>query len=181
MKLNFQIWHNLTCFWLRLVASVYDTIQVWDMSSYQVANILPSKVLDEPHCATTCFTLLDDTFLICGTQNGYLKLFEIPSGKFLTQVKKNSNYISDVNASGNILSSVDWYGEITLWKLTSSNKLENITEENKFQVPLILAGRENERLLDFTSEFLVSTFRCHLTCYREFHIFCHLNVKLCHI
>eukprot|EP00092_Neocalanus_flemingeri_P029879 GFUD01032444.1.p1 GENE.GFUD01032444.1~~GFUD01032444.1.p1 ORF type:complete len:435 (+),score=91.99 GFUD01032444.1:46-1350(+) len=150
----------------RLVASVYDTIQVWDMSSYQVANILPSKILDEPHCATTCFTLLDDKFLICGTQNGFLKIFEIPSGKFLTQVKRNSNYISDVNASGDVLASLDWYGEITLWKFSSSNKAENVTEEGKFQVPLILAGRENERLLDFTSEFLVSTFKCHLTCYR---------------
>jgi len=150
----------------RLVASVYDTIQVWDMASYQVANILPSKVLDEPHCATTCFTLMDGRFLICGTQNGVLKFFEIPSGKLLAQVKKNSNYISDVNASGDIVASLDWYGEITLWKFGCGDQIENVTAEGQFQVPFILASRENERLLDFTAEFLVSTFKCHLTCYR---------------
>ena len=123
---------NFSFLWLRLVASVYDTIQVWDMSTYQVANILPSKILDEPHCATTCFTLLDDKFLICGTQNGFLKIFEIPSGKYVTQVKRNSNYISDVNASGDILASLDWYGEITLWKFSSSNKKYYLAENNLF-------------------------------------------------
>jgi len=152
----------------RLVASIYDTIQVWDMSSYSVAIILPSKVLDEPHCTTTCFTLMDDRLLICGTQNGMIKMYEIPSGKFLSEAKRNSNYISDVNVSGNILASLDWYGEITLWKVSGDNSLENITGENKFQVPLILAARENERLLDVTPEFLVSTFRCHLTCYSRY-------------
>ena len=150
---------------------MYDTIQVWDMASYKVANILPSKVLDEPHCATTCFTLLDENFLICGTQNGYLKMFDIPSGKFVTQVRRNSNYISDVNAEGNVLASVDWFGQIALWKFSSGKTIANITEEGQFQVPLLLAGRENERLLDFTSQFLVSTFKCHLTCYREIHNF----------
>ena len=137
------------------------------MSSYCVANIVPSKVLDGPDSTTTCFTFMEERLLICGTQNGVIKLYEFPSGKFLTQVKRNSNYISDVNVSGNILASVDWFGDITLWKVSSENVLENITEENKFQVPLILAARENERLLDMSSEFLVSTFRCHLTCYRE--------------
>lgn len=151
----------------RLVASVYDTIQVWDMSGYCVANIVPSKVLDGPDSNTTCFTLMEERLLICGTQNGAIKLYEIPSGKFLTQVKRNSNYISDVNVYGNILASLDWYGNITLWKVSSENILENITGEDKFQVPLILAARENERLLDMSSEFLVSTFRCHLTCYRH--------------
>ena len=99
-----------------------------------------------------------------------IKLYEIPSGKFLSEAKRNSNYISDVNVSGNILASLDWYGEITLWKVSGDNSLENITGENKFQVPLILAARENERLLDVTPEFLVSTFRCHLTCYRKISI-----------
>ena len=94
-----------------------------------------------------------------------IKMYEIPSGKLMSEAKRNSNYISDVNVSGNILASLDWYGEITLWKVSGDNSLENITGENKFRVPL--AARENERLLDVTPEFLVSTFRCHLTCYRK--------------
>ena len=98
-------------------------------------------------------------------------MFDIPSGKFVTQVRRNSNYISDVNAEGNVLASVDWFGQIALWKFSSGKTIANITEEGQFQVPLLLAGRENERLLDFTSQFLVSTFKCHLTCYREIHNF----------
>jgi len=149
----------------RLVASVYDTIQVWDMESYDVANILPSKVLDEPHCATTCFTLFGDDYLICGTQNGFIKIYTMPNGKFVTQAKRDSNYVSDVNASNDIIASVDWYGAVTLWSF-SSKTLKIISKEDDFQVPNILASRENERLLDSTNEFLVSTFKCHLTCYR---------------
>ena len=44
----------------RLIASVYDTIQVWDLSTYQMINLLNPKSLDSPNAATTCFAVLRD-------------------------------------------------------------------------------------------------------------------------
>ena len=44
----------------RLIASVYDTIQVWDLSTYQMTNLLNPKSLDSPNAATTCFAVLRD-------------------------------------------------------------------------------------------------------------------------
>ena len=44
----------------RLIASVYDTIQVWDLSTYQMTNLLNPKSLDSPGAATTCFAVLRD-------------------------------------------------------------------------------------------------------------------------
>ena len=44
----------------RLIASVYDTIQVWDLSTYQMTNLLNPKSLDSPGAATTCFAVLQD-------------------------------------------------------------------------------------------------------------------------
>ena len=44
----------------RLIASVYDTIQVWDLSTYQMINLLNPKSLDSSNAATTCFAVLRD-------------------------------------------------------------------------------------------------------------------------
>ena len=159
-----------------LVASVYDTIQVWDMSKYKISNILPSKLLDEPLSKTTCFALLDDKFLVCGTQNGFLKLFSLTSGEMLCKSKVNSNYIADVTVDGDDIASVDTYGDVILWKLsqdsgTNSYQLSNKTSEKRFLVPHILAGREVERLMDSSSNFLVTTFRSHMTCYHKCEFF----------
>ena len=44
----------------RLIASVYDTIQVWDLSTYKMINLLNPKSLDSPNAATTCFAVLRD-------------------------------------------------------------------------------------------------------------------------
>ena len=49
----------------RLIASVYDTIQVWDLSTYQMTNLLNPKSLDSPGAATTCFAVLRDRLVKC--------------------------------------------------------------------------------------------------------------------
>lgn len=160
----------------RLVASVYDTIQVWDMSTYHISNILNPKLLDQPQAATTCFAVMDDR-LVCGTQNGLLKLIDIDSCQLVSTTRRNNNYVSDVCVKGDSVASLDWYGVVTMWKYStsthtnsstkSSSHLVNVTQEGQFEGPRLLASREVERLLDFTSEFLVTTYKCHLTCYRH--------------
>ena len=157
-----------------LVASVYDTIQIWDMARYKICNILQSKMLDEPHSKTTCFTSVGDKYLICGTQNGYIKLFSLPAGKFLTKVKINSHYFTDVCSHEGTVCSLDWYGGITLWTVQDydgSVQLVKKSTEDQFLVPRILSNRELERLLDFSSEFLVTSYKCHLTCYKKTEFF----------
>ena len=156
-----------------LVASVYDNIQIWDMSKYQISNILPSSILDEPHEKTTCFDLIDTKYLVCGSQNGYLKLFTL-NGEFLTKAKQNSNYITDVAFNSNILASLDWYGNVILWRIKWSTSqegesvsLECVSSDDTFIVPRILAERECERLLYSSSNYLVTTFRTHLSCYKK--------------
>ena len=160
-----------------LVASVYDNIQIWDMSKYQISNILPSSILDEPHEKTTCFDLVDAKYLLCGSQNGFLKLFTL-NGEFLTKAKHNSNYITDVACQNGNLASLDWYGNITLWSIKFSTfhgkvsvSLECVSSEDTFTVPRILAERECERLLYTSSKYLVTTFRTHLTCYNKTEFF----------
>ena len=157
-----------------LVASVYDTIQIWDMSKYVIKNIIPSKVLDESCSKTTCFTLFHEKFLVCGTQNGFLKLYSLQSCQIISKTKQNSNYITDVVANDDTVASIDWYGEVILWKLIqdgNSCELQCVTPEKQFIVPRILASREHERLMDFTSDYLVTTYRTHLTCYKKTEFF----------
>jgi len=149
----------------RLIASVYDTIQVWDLSTYQMTNLLNPKSLDSPNAATTCFAVLRDK-LVCGTQNGLLKLIDLESGKEVAITKRNNNYVSDVCVKGDTVVAVDWYGGLSKWLYTGDGLNSRLVEqEGEWEVPRLLAGREVERLLDFTDKHLVTTFRSHLTCY----------------
>jgi len=150
-----------------LVASVYDTIQVWDMTSYSARNILSSNLLDDPpHSVTTCFTLLGDR-LVCGTQSGQLNLYDLTCGKLVDTAHRNSNFVSDVCPAGaDLLASLDWWGEVTVWQLTTAG-LRDITGEGEYTVPRLLAGRENERLLAVAAQFLVTTYKSHLICYSQ--------------
>lgn len=155
----------------RLVASVYDTIQVWDMATYSMTNILNPKSLDKPHAATTCFAVLRG-HLVCGSQNGLLRLIDLQTGALVSTSRKGSCYVSDVCVRGDRVVSVDWHGTITVWRYREGEAgrpaaLEDTTEPGQWEVPRLLAGREVERLLDFNAEFLVTTFKSHLTCYRH--------------
>jgi len=161
-----------------LIASVYDTIQVWDMAKYKVTNILPSKLLDEPRSKTVSFTVLDEKFLVCGTQNGVLKIYSLPTGKFLTRGQDNGAYITDVNAKGDIIATLNWFGEVLLWKFITVQikdsleyKLERISTNQQFTIPRILSNREAERLMDVSGDFLVTTYKNHLTCYHKTEFF----------
>ena len=144
---------------------MYDTIQVWDLDTYECVQILDSSILDADGIATTCFTLAGNT-LLCGCENGYIKIFDMKTGKVNAKVRKNSNYVSDVAVKGNVLISLDWYGEITEWRFEGPSIIVEVSNEDKFIVPQILNRRQPERLLDFTNEHLVTTYLCHLTCYR---------------
>ena len=160
-----------------LVASVYDTIQVWDMSQYKMTNMLPSKLLDEPQSKTTCFTLVAEQFLVCGTQNGFLKIFSL-AGEMVAKSRANSNYITDVYAHGATVASLDWYGDVTLWRVqlpgpdtAAAPQLETVSAAGQFVVPRLLAKRDCERLLYFSSDYLVTTYLTHLTCYNKSQFF----------
>jgi len=149
----------------RLIASVYDTIQVWDLSTYQMTNLLNPKSLDSPGAATTCFAVLRDR-LVCGTQNGQLKLIDLESGKVVSTSSKNHNYVSDVCVKGDSVVAVDWYGGLSKWQYTGAGIHSRLLEqEGQWEAPRLLGNREVERLLDFSDEYLVTTFRSHLTCY----------------
>jgi len=149
----------------RLIASVYDTIQVWDMESYTCEQMLDSSALDIGNVATTCFAVHQDT-LLCGCENGYIKLFDIISGKFLSKTRRNSNFISDLSVNGDTLISVDWFGEVSEWNI-KGQALYAVAGDDRYQAPAILGRRHAERLLDFNEEHLVTTYMSHLTCYRK--------------
>ena len=55
--------------------------------------------------------------LICGTENGYIKLLDINSEKILVKARVNSYYISDIKYHQGRLISLDWFGNILHWKL----------------------------------------------------------------
>jgi len=162
----------------RLIASVYDTIQVWDLHTYTITSLLNPKSLglevaqsrlevkarDSPHAATTCFAVLGDK-LVCGTQSGDIKLILLSTGEVVCQVRRSQTYISDVCVRGETVEAVDWYGAVAVYS-HQGNTLTDITGDG-WEVPRLLAGREVERLLDFTPEFTVTTYKSHLTCYRK--------------
>jgi len=128
-------------------------------------NLLNPKSLDSPNAATTCFAVLRDK-LVCGTQNGILKLVDLESGKEAASTRRNQNYVSDVCVKGDTVVAVDWYGGLSKWCYTGGGDNGRLIEqEGEWEVPRLLAGSEVERLLDFTDQYLVTTFRSHLTCY----------------
>jgi WD40 repeat protein len=112
----------------RLIASVYDTIQVWDLSTYQMTNLLNPKSLDSPNAATTCFAVLRDK-LVCGTQNGLLKLIDLESGKEVSTTRRNNNYVSDVCVKGDTVVAVDWYGGLSKWLYTGHGFNSRLIEQ----------------------------------------------------
>ena len=118
--------------------------------------------------------------LVCGTQNGLLRCLDMGTGAVVASSQSNSNYVSDVCVKGEAVVSVDWYGQVTRWTLRpgSEELVARLEEEGAWEVPRLLAAREVERLLDFSEEYLVTTFKCHLTCYRHTGSYHHCPVNL---
>merc|ERR1712098_207284 len=69
------------------------------------------------------------------------------------------------------------FGEVLLWKFITLNedplkyKLERISTNQQFTIPRILSNREAERLMDVAGDFLVTTYKNHLTCYHKTEFF----------
>jgi len=152
----------------RLVASVNDTIQVWDLDTYKRIQQLDSSALDVDGGKTSCYTLQGDV-LLCGTENGFIKMFDMKTGKIQSRARRNSNYVSDVAVNGNILVSLDWYGEVTEWNIEKPGHLVQIVSTDRFG-GLMLNGanqRNTERLLAFGGDHLVTTNLKRLNWYRK--------------
>jgi len=156
----------------RLIASVYDTIQVWCLDSFRLCSVLTSATLDRGKIATTSFAARQEA-LLCGTQHGQIKIFNMLTGELKScEETSEKQYISDLAVSGDSLVALDWLGHITQWKFISQYKLVMISKSGcgsikYWEVPRILSTRESERLLDMSPKYAVSTFKCHLTCYED--------------
>jgi len=149
----------------RICCSVYDTIQIWDTRTYELTNMFTKEILDSDHSLTSCFSLYKD-YLICGTDNGYIKVFDAKTEQVLTRNRVNSNYISDVKMKGDRLMALDWFGNITYWKVCPGPKLAAMNSDEDYEVPGLLNQRHIERLMDFGDEFLIATYKCHITYYK---------------
>jgi len=150
----------------RLCVSVYDTIQIWDTRNYRLTHLFNKEILDQDRSQTTCFTLYKD-YLICGTENGYIKLIDINSEKVVTRSRVNTFYLSDIKYKNGALVSLDWFGNIQQWKVLPGPQIQNTTGGDGIEVPLLLQDRDIERLLDFDDSIIISTYKCHISRYRN--------------
>ena len=78
VNINFIGFYDLV--WLEesslLVCSVFDSIQVWDMSSYTCVSIISGNLLDGVGLKSWCFHAAGKT-LFCGTNKGQVKFFNL--------------------------------------------------------------------------------------------------------
>jgi len=163
----------LNKFHLRLIVHVNDSVQVWDTESLTIQSMLSGDSIAE---RSICTAVAGDT-LICGTENGYIKLFDLKSGNFLSKNRAGSNYVSTLKIRGSLLISVDCFGEITKWIFEKPGKIvfhddELLTKATKL---VAIKVKVRERSLDFNNKYLVSTFGEHILLFRQvticFHIF----------
>ncbi|XP_023346593.1 uncharacterized protein LOC111715495 [Eurytemora carolleeae] len=145
-------------------------LQVYSSScepSYSLTHLFPKTILDQDKNQTTCFSLHKD-LLICGTENGYIKLLDINSEKILVKARVNSYYISDIKYHQGRLISLDCFGNILHWKLLEVPPFLQALGNESPEVPFLLQQRNIERLLDFGSDDLIlTTFKSHITVYKD--------------
>jgi len=149
----------------RICASIYDTIQIWNTLDLRITHLFTNDILDLDKTKTTCFTLCKD-LLLCGTDNGYLKVLDIKTEEIITKARINSNSLSDVKCKDEIIITLDWFGNIVFWKL-ENNLLHQVMVQNtdSFTVPHILRQRDMERLMDSNSRHLITIFKSHISVY----------------
>jgi len=152
----------------RLVVHVNDAVQVWDSESLLVKNIVGGQIIAE---RSICTAVYHDT-LICGTESGFIKLFHLKTGAFLSKNRANSHYVSTLKLKGSLLISVNCLGEISKWSLNTPGKL--VLQEDEFctnaTINIPIKVKVRERCLDFNENYLV-TFGQHfllLSRYGEF-------------
>ena len=137
-----------------------DTVQVWNSESLSVENMVGGHIIAE---RSICTAIYHDT-LICGTESGFIKLFHLKTGAFLSKNRANSHYVSTLKLKGSLLISVNCMGEISKWSLKTPGRL--VLQEDEFctnatkNIPIKVKVRE--RCLDFNENYLVTSFGQHI-------------------
>ena len=150
-----------------LVCSVYDSIQVWDMSDYSCVSIITGNQLDGVGLKSWCFHAAGQT-LFCGTNKGQIRVFDLMSGK-VTGVFRHPanliirNYICDLKVRGDDLLAVDWLGTTQKWKIFPDRELvfvESFTPATNNQTIMTqFTSKQTERLIEFNSVIAVTNVR----------------------
>jgi len=150
----------------RICASVYDTLQIWCTKESRLVKHYTDKALDHGLTTTRCFTL-HKNLLFCGTDNGYLKIIDINTDQLIAKQRVNSDCVADVKCRGDMIITLDWFGNIFFWAFDNPVLRQiKVDSGEAFHVPHLLRQRDMERLLDFDTNYLITTYKCHITMYK---------------
>ena len=149
-----------------MIVHVNDAVQVWDTETLSMMSMLSGDNIAE---RSICTAVSGDT-LICGTENGYIKLFDLKTGAFLGKNRASSDYVSTLKIKGSLLISVDCFGEITKWIFEKPGNIVLHDDELYTKATKLIAikVKVRERCLDFNNKYLVSTFGEHMLLFRHF-------------
>jgi hypothetical protein len=145
---------------------VYDAIQVWDMARYVCVNIIPGQVLDADGFRSCCFGA-DDSALFCGTNRGFLRVFDLETANILGTYRHPDNlprnYICDLKVRGSCLLAVDWFGSLQKWtirpdkSLVFSSRLAAAAEAGAIATQY--SSKHKERRIEFNEAVAVTNVR----------------------
>jgi len=147
----------------RMIVHVNDAVQVWDLATMSLTNMLCGDTIAERSICTA----VSGNLLICGTENGYIKVFDLDEGKFLSKNRVTSNYVSAIKVRGSLLISVDCLGEITKWIIKENHLV--LHDDELYTKATKLMGikvKVKERTIDFNKKYLVTSFGEHLLLFR---------------
>ena len=87
-----------------LICSVYDSIQVWDMSKNERVNLFRGHLLDSKLERTNCFHAFGNA-LITGTNTGKIHAFDLLSSQHLGESQRcyGIDMICDIKSYGKTL------------------------------------------------------------------------------
>ena len=87
-----------------LICSVYDSIQVWDMSKNERVNLFRGHLLDSKLERTNCFHAFGNA-LITGTNTGKIHAFDLLSSQHLGESQRcyGLDMICDIKSYGETL------------------------------------------------------------------------------
>lgn len=143
----------------KITCSVFNTIQVWDASTYTCLNIMGEDRLDTGDIKSSCF-FANGHVLVCGTERGFIRLFHLLTGDLLAQARHSSTYICDVVIHGASLLAVDCYGSVQEWRITSEKDRLNYIAAASPTLEATAHHRFHElyreRLLDFNPDIVAT-------------------------
>ena len=138
-----------------------DAVQVWDSESLAVVKMISGQSIAE---RSICTAVYQDT-LICGTESGFIKLFNLKTGVLLSMNRASSHYVSTLKLKGSLLISVNCLGEISTPDKLVLAEDEFCTNASK-NIPIKVKVRE--RCLDFNDKYVVTSFGQHILLLRFF-------------